>query len=383
MRAIVGGTIYTPDESIEGGVVVLDGRQIQAVGRRDSTAIPAGCEVIDATGLHVAPGYIDVHVHGLLGYDAMGATLAEVIRRLPRFGVTSFLATTLTVPEETLYPALVEMAKVLANPPAGAHCLGIHVEGPHLSPKWPGMAIAEWFKPLSREEFARLQEAAGGHIKLITFAPEEGEAMSAISYLVESGVVASVGHSDATLEQVQEAVRLGLSHATHTYNAMRPLRHRDPGVVGAVMQSNAIWAELIADGIHVHPAAMEILLRVKGPERVVLVSDGAPLAGLPDDHYRWHDQEIVVKEGSCRLPSGTLAGAHSLLDSSVRNMVNLVGLAAPQAIKLATANVAAAMNFAGKGRLQAGYDADLVLLDGDLRPAATFVGGEVVMSREP
>jgi N-acetylglucosamine-6-phosphate deacetylase len=376
MKAIVGGTVYTPDDTITDGVVLLDGATIRAVGPRSTIPIPSGSEVIDARGSGVAPGYVDGHIHGLLGYDAMGATLAEVIGLLPRFGVTSFLATTLTVPEERLLAGLRQMAAVLADPPPGATCLGIHIEGPHLSPQWPGMATARWFKPLTAAGFDRLQEAAGGYIRTITFAPEEGEAMAVIPHLVANNVVPSVGHSDATLEQVRQAAGLGLRRATHAYNAMRPLRHRDPGVVGALMENDAIWAELIADGLHVHPAAMSILLRVKGTARVVLVSDGAPLAGLPDGEYGWHNERIIVHEGSCRLANGALAGAHRLLDSGVRNLIALVGATPQQALRCATRNAAESIGAARKGQIGPGFDADLVILDERFVPTATIIGGE-------
>ncbi len=377
MKAIVNGTVYTPDEIIAPGMVLVEGDTIMAVGPAGTTPVPPEAELIEADGMVVAPGLIDLHIHGLLGHDAMGPDLAQVIRELPAFGVTAFLATTLTLPRAEIVAGLEAMADVLDTPPRGAQCLGIHLEGPFLSPAWPGMATPAWFEPLTWESFQTFQRAARGHIRMLTLAPEVGQAMVCIPRLVEAGIVPAIGHSDATFEQVAQAVRLGLSHATHTFNAMRPLHHREPGVVGAVMYLNEIVAQLIADGVHVHPVVMAILLRVKGLERVALVSDAAPLAGLPDGEYEWEHKPIFVRDGSCRLADGTIAGAHALLDTGVRNLVNLVGLPLEQALAPAT-RVPAGVLGQRKGRLAPGYDADVLLLDGDYRPVLTMVEGEVV-----
>ncbi len=381
VKAITGGTVYTPVEVIAPGVVLIEGNTIMAVGAAGVTPVPPEAELIEADGMAVVPGLIDVHMHGLMGHDGMGPGLAHVIRALPAFGVTAFLATTLTLPRDETLASLKTMAAVLDTPPPGAQCLGIHLEGPFLSPARPGMATSDWFEPLTWDRFQTFQQTARGHIRMLTFAPEIGEAMACIPRLVEAGVVPVIGHSDATFEQVAQAVQLGLSHATHTFNAMRPLHHREPGVVGAVMYFDDIVAELIADGVHVHPAVMAILLRVKGLEHVALVSDAAPLAGLPDGDYEWEHKPVFVRDGSCRLADGTIAGAHALLDTGVRNLVRLVGLPLEQALVPAT-RVPAGVLRLRKGRLSPGYDADVVLLDEALQPVLTIVGGEEVFRRE-
>ena len=386
MKAIISGKVYTPDQVLAPGTVLIEEDRITAVGSADALTAPPGVEVISAEGMAVVPGFIDLHLHGLMGHDGMGPDLAQVIRDLPAFGATAFLATTLTLPRDETLAGLKAMANVLDTPPSGAQCLGIHLEGPFLSPDHPGMATPDWFEPLTWEGFQTFQQAARGHIRMATFAPEVGEALACIPRLIEAGVVPVIGHSNATFEQVAQAVQLGLAHATHTFNAMRPLHHREPGVVGAVMYFDQIVAQLIADGVHVHPAVMAILLRVKGVERVALVSDAAPLAGLPDGEYEWEHKSVFVRDGSCRLADDTLAGAHALLDTGVRNLVNpsgrasgrsLVGLPLEQALLPAT-RVPAGVLGLRKGRLAAGYDADVVLLDGDLRPALTLVRGEIV-----
>ena len=379
--AIVNGKVYTPGKVIENGTVLFEQGRITAVGTGADVVLPPQVETIDAAGRPVIPGLVDVHIHGLLGYDSMGAQLADVIPALPAYGVTSFMATTLTLPRGEVIECLHEMAEVLAAPPSGARCLGIHIEGPHLAPSKPGMATADWVYPLTWEDFQTFQEAAGGHIRMITFAPETGRAMDVIPQLVAAGVVPVIGHTDATFAQVARAVELGANHATHTYNAMRPLGHREPGVVGAVMFYDQIYGELIADGIHIHPAAMAILLKVKGLEKVVLVSDAAPIAGLPDGQYEWEHKPIFIREGRCQLSDGTLAGAHALLDTGVRNLVHKVGLPLEQALVPATASAAASVKATGKGQLAPGFDADIVLLDEDLKPVMTFVEGQKVWER--
>ena len=380
-KAVINGTVYTPHEVIEAGVVLIDEGKIQAVGTRDALKVPDHAEIVDATGRLVVPGFVDVHIHGLLGHDSMGAHLADVIPALPAYGVTSFMATTLTLPRAEVIECLHEMREVLAAPPKGAHCLGIHIEGPHLAPTKPGMATAEWVYPLTWEDFQIFQQAAGGYIRMITFAPESGRAMDVIPHLVKAGVVPVIGHTDATYEQVARAVELGANHATHTYNAMRPLGHREPGVVEAVMHFDQVFGELIADGIHIHPVAMDILLRVKGLDRVVLISDAAPIAGLPDGEYEWEHKPVFIKDGRCQLADGTLAGAHALLDTGVRNLVNKVGLPLEKALIPATSAAAASVGATTKGRIAPGLDADIVLLDQELMPAMTLVGVEVAWSR--
>jgi len=381
MKAIVNGKVYTPDRILPQGIVLIEGERIVGVGSADAITVPLEAEVIDAEGMAVVPGFVDLHLHGLKGHDAMGPGLAQMIHDLPAFGVTAFLATTLTLPRDETLAALEAMAKVLEGPPPGAECAGIHLEGPFLSPARPGMATPDWFEPLTWKSFQEFQQAASGRIRLLTFAPEVDEAMACIPRLIEAGVVPAIGHSSATFEQVAQAVQLGLCHATHTFNAMRPLHHREPGVVGAVMYYDQIVAQLIADGVHVHPAVMAILLRVKRVERVALVSDAAPLAGLPDGEYEWEHKTVFIREGICRLADGTLASAHVLLDTGVRNLVELVGMPLEQALVPATSVPAQVLGLR-KGRLTPGYDADIVLLDSDLRPVLTLVRGEVVFKAE-
>jgi N-acetylglucosamine-6-phosphate deacetylase len=367
--------VYTPGGTIADGIVIIEAGKISATGTGDQVSVPAEAQVIDAAGLAVTPGLIDLHLHGLLGHEVMGAGLAEVIAALPAFGVTAFAAATHSSPEEHTLASLAEMSSVLDNPPPGAACLGIYLEGPFLSPARPGMADAALFLKPRWDRFAAYQDAAGGRIRIAALAPEVEGAMEIIPELVQNGVIAAAAHSDASYEQGAAAAGLGLSLAAHTYNAMRPFHHRQPGILGAVLNLDEIVAEVVGDGVHVHPAAVSLLLRAKGLERVALVSDAAPLAAMPDGEYEWAGRRVVVRGDSCRLADGTLAGSHALLDTGLRNLVDVLGMPLDQALLPAT-HVPAQVMGAAKGRLEPGCDADIVLLDSECGPVLTLVGGE-------
>ncbi|MCK5054935.1 MAG: N-acetylglucosamine-6-phosphate deacetylase [Anaerolineales bacterium] len=382
MVALTNVRILTPLEVIEQGAVVIDSGKISFCGSMQDADIPEDMDRLDLTGRIIMPGMIDVHIHGLLGHLAMGEGLSEVIRALPRFGVTSFLATTVTLPEDRILSALKKMKAILEAPPPGAQCLGIHIEGPHLSPKRPGMANPDWFIPLTLDNLREYQLAAGGHIRMITFAPEVSGALNLIPEVLQMGIVPVIGHSDATYEIVEEAVRLGLAHATHTYNAMRPLHHRDPGVVGAVLALPEIVAELIADGHHVHPGAMRVLFNAKGVEGVCLISDAAPFAELPEGTYKWDSYEIIVNGGTCRSPEGILAGAYRLLDHGFRTLIRHVGLKPEQAATSTSLVPARALGIENqKGALLPGMDADIVVLDRNYEVELTFIEGNVAWAK--
>lgn len=381
MKAIINGTISSPVDIIQNGVVTIENEKILQVGSKEDLSIPDHTEIIDAQGQTITPGFIDLHTHGLMGHDVMGDHLRDAIPMYPQFGVTSFMATTLTLPREEVLDALGAMSSVLESPPKGADCLGIHVEGPHLSPEKPGMATAEWFYPLTKEDFDVYQKTSGNNIRMITFAPEIGDAKNVIPHLLENNVTPVIGHSNATFDEVTEAVKLGLSQATHTYNAMRPLNHREPGTVGGVMFYDQIYAELIADGIHIHPAAMEILIRAKGLEKVVLISDSSPYGGMPEGEYEWEHKPLFVKDGICRLENGTIAGAHAELDSGVRNLVNKLNLPLSQSLIPATISPAASVGIKNKGQIKPGFDADIVILDESLHPVKTLVRGDIVWEK--
>lgn len=379
MIAINHAQIITLDGIIPDGQIMIDGCKIISISAINDIHIPSDARVLDLSGKMVLPGFIDVHIHGALGKEAMGASLGDVIQALPRFGVTSFLATTITLPDEETDKRIKEMAEVLSQPPPGAECLGIHIEGPHLSPKRPGMANPKWFKPLTKARFDHLQESANGQIRMITFAPEEGDAVSLIPYLREQNVVPVIGHSDADYEFVMDAVKLGLDHATHTFNAMPPFHHRNPGVIGAVLASDKIYAQLIADGHHVHPGAMRVLLKAKGIEKTCLISDAAPFAGSPEGNYEWDEYKVVIKDGTIRSPEGVLSGAYSMMNDGFVNLMQLVGLSPEEASQTASYIPAKSIGVdKHKGLIKMGYDADLVVMDEDYRVYMTISKGDIL-----
>ncbi len=377
-------TVYTPDVRWTPGAILVRDGKIVDVGPAAAFSSLQDVTVIDLEGATVTPGLVDIHMHGVHGYDVMGPDLVHVAHILPRYGITSFVPTTLTFPWEEVLERLEKMyaaAKALeAEDDRHADAVGIHIEGPHLSPKRPGMANAAWTRPLTRADVDRLQAITQGRIRMITFAPEESDAVSLIPYLRSQGIVPVIGHSDATFDQVGEWVRLGLNMATHTFNAMRGFHHREPGVVGAIMYYEDIVAQLIADGHHVHPAAMSTLIRIKGPHRVALISDAAPLAGVPPGEYMWGSYRVLVDGETVRLPDGRLAGAYALLDTGLRTMIHTLGLPPQVALRMATQVPARALGLF-KGELRPGFDADLVVWDETWHPVRTYVRGRLVYER--
>jgi N-acetylglucosamine-6-phosphate deacetylase len=374
---ITGGPLYCPERMHDPGAVLVDGAVIRAVGPSGSLDIPPGTETVDVDGRSIIPGLIDLHLHGFGGSDVMGPDLAQVIEALPASGTTGFLPTTVSAPIDSLVEALRAMAKVLEAPPVGARVLGIHLEGPWVSPLRSGGMRAEFCRPLSRADVRRCQTAARGAVRMITLAPEEHEALALIAWLVNQGIIASVGHSDADYDTVSRAVTAGLNHATHTFNAMRPLHHRDPGTVGAVLDHDAIVAELIADGYHVGPVVMRLLIHAKGTRRVCLVSDAMFVTGMPPGDYNWDGRTLVRAGETSRFLDGALAGSAMTLNQMLRVVVQKVGLPFADALRMAS-DVPAQVLGLRKGRLAPGYDADVVVLNDDYRPSLTLVGGRVV-----
>ncbi len=377
--AILHAEIYTPTRRIEDGTVVFAGGRILALGPTREIRPPRPAERIDANGRPLTPGLIDLHIHGLEGCDLFGPELAEAARRLPRYGVTAFVPTTLTMPEEEILKRLRAMAQVMETPPPGARILGIHIEGPHLSPKRPGMANPTWFRPLTPEAVARYQEAAGGRIRLWTFAPEEGEAMRAIPALIAHGIIPVIGHSDATYDQAMEAIRRGARQITHFFNAMRPFHHREPGLFTAALLEPEVIAQLIADGQHVHPAAIRLLFRVKGSAGVALISDAAPMAGLPPGRYTWLGYEVIVADGRCQTPAGALAGSIALMNEGLRVLIEEAGIDPLDAVRSATWTPARAIGLRSLGHIRPGAPADLVLWARWGTPEAVWIHGERVV----
>jgi N-acetylglucosamine-6-phosphate deacetylase len=367
--------IVTPAGTVAGEVSIQGGR----IAGVDRGASASGDGAVDLGGLILAPGYIDTHVHGGGGAQCNSSDpeeIATVARFHSQHGTTSLLATTVAAVPGDLCAALraIEQSRELAG---GASVLGAHLEGPFLSRRRPGAMDPATFLDADAPAAERLLEAGDGIVRLMTLAPELPGALQLIGALVKRGVIASIGHSDASYEDVCAAVGAGARAATHTFNAMSPLHHRRPGVVGAVLDRPEISCELICDGIHVAPAAMRLAYRAKGPAGIRLVTDAMQAAGRPDGEYRLGAARVTVADGRATLADGdSIAGSTLTMDAAVRGAVRWLGLTFEEAIALATVNPARLLGLAGrKGSIAPGLDADLIVLDEDLRARATIVAG--------
>lgn len=377
-RAIVCERALTPAPVYGPTTVLLHGQRIEAVGPKDEVSIPRGAERIEYSGCSAAPGLIDLHTHGLLGFDVMGDGLAGAIAAYPSQGVTSFLATTISRPPDAIQQALRAMDQVLGTPPAGADCLGVHLEGPYLAADYAGMADPELTHDFDFDEFERFQAASGRRILCLTAAPERFPDLNAIQQLSDAGVRVSVGHTGANYQLTSRALGAGAQRASHLFNAMSGFGQRSPGAAIALLLHDGSFAEIIADGAHIAPPVLELAWRLKGPSQLLLVSDSAPVSGLPDGSYAWADLPIRVKERRCQRSDGTLAGSWFGLDRSIQTMVKECRVPVDQAVRMATQTPAESLGLTDRGRLAPGLRADLCLLDDELKPVHTIVAGETV-----
>jgi N-acetylglucosamine-6-phosphate deacetylase len=375
---------FTPFEEISDAVVVVQGSKIAAIGKQGKVDLPRGGREIRAAGKTLVPGFVDVHIHGAGGRDVMEGTreaLDIIAATVAAHGTTSLVATTVTASEKETLGSVAGIAHFILNTsqyPArelSAEILGIHFEGPFISPARRGVHPAKWILPPSTDLLAQLLKEARGTALILTLAPELTGALELITAARKAGLVVSLGHTDATYEQAQAAIETGASHAAHVYNAMRPFSHRGTGVIGAVLTSPKVSAELIADGVHVDEAAMKMLVELKTPERVILVSDGMSATGMPDGKYQLGMFEVKVSGGVARNAEGKLAGSTLTLDRALRNMVAL-GVPLASALRMVTANPGRQIGLgARKGVLTPGADADLVFLDDKLEVSGVMTRG--------
>jgi len=372
----------TPATDIpDAGILIRDG-VIDAVGPRQDMHLPSGAAEISASGQTAIPGFIDVHIHGAGGHDVMEGTeqgMSTVAETLARHGTTSFLATTVTASPDDTCRSVEGIARYITQQFGAlqpkAEVLGVHYEGPFISKVRRGVHPAEWVQLPSADLLQRFLRAAAGNARILTIAPELLGAMPCIKAAHDAGVVVAMGHTDATYEQARAGIALGVRHAVHVYNAMRPFSHRDSGVIGAVLTSSEVTAELIADGVHVEEAAMRILLQAKGAGQVILISDGLSATGMPDGKYMLGKLEVTVSGGVCRNSEGKLAGSTLTLDRALRNVVAL-GIPLQDAVRMLTANPAKLLGIEfKKGALRTGADADIVLLDENLQVTNVWTRG--------
>ena len=383
--AIHAGRAFTPHEEISDAVIVVEDGKIARVGRRDEIEIPAGAKEILARDMTVVPGFVDIHIHGAGGHDVMSSTeeaLTTVAKTVARHGTTSLVATTVTAPPDETRRCLEDIARYIASPvnteapplPA-AEIIGIHLEGPFISAVCRGVHPPGAIAKPSITLLDRYLEAANGTARILTLAPEIPGALELVERAYARGIVVALGHTDATYEQAHTAIFRGARHAVHVFNAMRPFSHRETGVLGAVLTDDSVTAEIIADGVHVDDPAIRLLLAAKGPDLVILVSDGTAATGMRDGSYRLGTFDVTVSGGVCRNREGKLAGSTLTLDRALQHMVRL-GVPLIEAVRMATLNPARRVGMAEKkGVLAAGADADLVFLTPELKVANVYTRG--------
>jgi len=374
-------TILTPAERIADGALLADGDRIVALGPAAATPCPPGAQVLDASGLLLTPGFIDLQLNGAFGLDftATPQAIWEVGAGLARYGVTAFLPTIITSPPATVAAA---QQVVSAGPPAGyrgATPLGLHLEGPFLNPAKRGAHNPRHLRQPDPAAVADWSPAQG--VRLVTLAPELPGALDVTRVLHERGVVVSAGHSLADYAEAQAGFAAGITYGTHLFNAMPPLDHRAPGLPGALLTDRRPSAGLIADGIHVHPAVVALAWQMRGATQLNLVTDAMAALGMPPGRYRLGDWDVDVDATSARLADGRLAGSLLSLDLAVRNLIAWTGCA-PEAALATVTTVPAALLGLGpqRGLLAPGAAADLVLLTPDLQVALTVIAGQVVYS---
>jgi N-acetylglucosamine-6-phosphate deacetylase len=375
---ISGGAILTPLQVLPDHTLVIEGGKILAIEAGKIAGGPADRR-IDSEGFWVIPGLLDIHTHGAVGYDTMDATteaIGAMALYFARHGVTGFLPTTVSESKEAIWRAI----ENLSNCPQsehGARHLGVHVEGPYLNPAQRGAQAEQHLRAPDLREYERWLSA--GNVKFMTLAPELDGAPILIEHGVHQGIEFAVGHSTANYEQVLLAADGGLHHATHIFNGMRGIHHRDPGTTGAILTDDRIYAHVIADGIHLHPAIVKLIIRAKGTSRTILITDSMRATGCPDGKYHLGSETITVRNGIPRTEAGGLAGSTLTMDQALRNVIRFCDLSLGDALVMATITPAEALHLEGvKGVLGPGADADIVLLDQNLHVHMTMIAGKIV-----
>ena len=384
MLAFTAKTLMTPTETVQHPLVLVADGKIVEIATRAARPGPDGVQVLDLADGLLAPGYVDLHIHGGGGSDVMDAdvhALPTIERLIARHGVTGYFPTTVTAPLDATLRALERLADGIENRSQDnrsddrrACPLGIHLEGPFISHIRKGVHPAADLLPPKLETFDRFWQAARGHVRMMTIAPELEGAAEVIAEATRRGVCVSLGHSDADFAAAKRGLEAGARHATHTFNAMRPLDHRAPGILGAVLTDSRLSADLIADGIHLDPAIVRLVANAKGAQQTVLITDATAATGMPDGRYHLGLLEVEVKDGRC-MAEGKLAGSVLTMDKAVRNLARFADWSLPQAVAAATQNPARIARIANKGVLAAGADADFVVLNSAGEVLRTFVGG--------
>jgi N-acetylglucosamine-6-phosphate deacetylase len=363
-------------DNIENGEVLIKDGKIEKINPNSFYDE----ETIDGEGCYLSPGFIDVHIHGAGGFDTMDGTVESInsiSKVIAAYGTTSFLPTTMTCALEDIKKAIEAAAACMKEGTDGAQVVGVHLEGPYISPQMIGAQNPNYVEKPSMDSFNYIVGDHISSIKSITLAPEVNGAKELIEYIKGLGIVVSIGHSKATYNEAVEGIKWGIGHSTHLYNAMTPFSHREPGIVGAVFDTD-ITTETISDGIHITYPALRIAYNQKGFDKVLLVTDAMMACGMPEGKYSLGGQDVFVKNGAARLKEGNLAGSILTLDKAIRNVYKNNNYALYEVVKMATYNGAKHCGIADrKGLIKEGYDADLVLFDEDINIKKVIINGKV------
>jgi N-acetylglucosamine-6-phosphate deacetylase len=395
MIALVGGDLVLPDRVHTDASLLIDGDRIAAI--EPGRAQPADAEVVDVSGCYLVPGFVDVHVHGVGGYDTLdgGDAIARIAATLPRFGVTAFCPTTVACPPDELRGFLdrVRLARIVADP-LSARVLPAHLESNFINPEYrgaqpaaclrlpPGLDDVQQAYLSDPGEYSGVQVLSAiavsrADVGIVTLAPELPGGIDLVRSLVRAGHLVSLGHSGADFETAIAAIEAGATHATHLFNRMTPVAHRSPGLAGAILARGDVTAELICDGYHVHPAMCGVAIAAKGPAGVMAITDGTSGSGQPvGSTGRLGGRTIHVREEAAFLDDGTLAGSTLTMDRAFRNIVTRFGRSMVEAAQMCATTPARQMDLDGVGRIAVGAMADVVVLDRELRVVCTVIGGE-------
>ena len=384
-KIILGNKIITPCKIIKKGIIVINDGVIEYVGEEEKGDLASYNNVYK--GECIVPGFIDIHCHGGNGYDAMDSTykaLKEISKFKAKNGCTGFLATTVTSSIKDTVKALNNIREYSKqSPEGGSKILGVHLEGPFINAKQKGAQREDLIIPLSVEVMEKFIKESGGLIKIVTYAPELDIDFKFTSFLNDNRIIPSVGHSFADYETIISAIRFGLKSSSHIFNQMKGIHHREPGTVGAILTEENLFAEIIADCVHVHPVIVNLLVKAKGVDKIILITDAMRAAGLRDGTYDLGGLKVIVKNSEARLESGNLAGSTLTMNRAVKNMIEKVGINIKESVKMTSLNPAQLLGLdKDRGSLTPGKRADIAVLDDNFEVIYTIKKGKVIYCKD-